>query len=138
MPLHAPAYTATIDLLPGHSSIGSSVSETLTRLIAISGWTITRTSAEGGRTVLRHDWSPVVRITMVANSGRPADRWRPLRRWSVAVLQQATDPLTRHDALAASHLATNGQDQLIAQALMVSFTVIMLDELTDRAPERAF
>ena len=64
------------------------------------------------------------------------DRRSPalLRRWSVVVLQQATDPLTRHDALAASRLANNGQDQLIAQALMVSFTVIMLDELTDRAP----
>src|SRR2546430_2264505 len=36
----------------------------------------------------------------------------PLRGRSVVVaLQQATDPLMRHDALAASRLATNGQDQ---------------------------
>ena len=61
-----------------------------------------------------------------------------LRRWSVVVLQQATEPLTRQDAAVADDLSRHRHDQLIAQALMVALVMIMLDELADGSPERLF
>src|SRR5712691_13099085 len=60
------------------------------------------------------------------------------RGGSVIVLQQATEPLTRQNAAVADGLGGHRHDQLIAQALMVAFAMIVLDELPDGSPERPF
>src|SRR5712691_8785803 len=60
------------------------------------------------------------------------------RGGSVIVLQQATEPLTRQNAAVADDLGGHRHDQLIAQALMVAFAMIVLDELADGSPERPF
>ena len=54
-----------------------------------------------------------------------------LRGWPVIVLQQTAEPLTTHDAPVAWRRSHNGEDQPIAQALVIALDVIMLDELTD-------
>jgi len=57
---------------------------------------------------------------------------------SVIVLQQSTEPLTRQNAAVADGLGRHRHDQLIAQALMVAFAMVVLDELADGSPERPF
>ena len=54
------------------------------------------------------------------------------------VLQQTAKPLTAHDAPGVSFLGHNGDDQPVAQALMITFEVIMLNELANRSTERSF
>jgi hypothetical protein len=54
-----------------------------------------------------------------------------LRGWPVIVLQQTAEPLTTRDALLAWRWSHNGEDQPIAQPLVIALDVIMLDELTD-------
>jgi hypothetical protein len=49
----------------------------------------------------------------------------------VIVLQQTAEPLTTRDALVAWRWSHNGDDQPVAQPLVVALDVIMLDELTD-------
>ena len=80
----------------------------------------------------------------------PAVEWRrrhtgegvprpPLSRGgSVVVLQHASEPLPRQNAPVADGWSRYRYDQLIAQALMVPFVMIMLDEFVDSAPERRF
>jgi len=60
------------------------------------------------------------------------------RGGSVIILQQATEPLTRQNAAVADGLGGHRHDQLIAEALMVAFAMIVLDELPDGSPERPF
>jgi hypothetical protein len=56
----------------------------------------------------------------------------------MVVLQQATEPLARHNAPLAFRLGRYGQNQLIVQALMVPLVMIMRNELAHRPPERPF
>ena len=60
------------------------------------------------------------RVLRVSLRGRP-----------VIVLQQTAEPLTTGDALVAGRWSHNGEDQPVAQPLVVALDVIMLDELTD-------
>jgi DNA-nicking Smr family endonuclease len=55
----------------------------------------------------------------------------------MVVLQQATEPLTRHNAPIALRLDHHGQNQLVAQSLMVAFVMIMRNEFADRPPKRS-
>ena len=55
-----------------------------------------------------------------------------LRGRSVVVLQETAQALMADDAVAASRLNTNGENQDIPQALMVPLLVIMRDELANR------
>ena len=57
---------------------------------------------------------------------------------SVIVLQQSTEPLTRQNAAVAVCQGRYRHDQLIAQALMVAFAMIVLDELANGSPEGRF
>ena len=54
-----------------------------------------------------------------------------LRGGLVIVLQQTAEPLATRDALVAWRWSHSGENQPVAQALVVAFDVIMLDELTD-------
>jgi hypothetical protein len=54
-----------------------------------------------------------------------------LRGRSVIVVQQTAEPFTPHDAPVVWCWSDNGEDQAVAQALVVAFEVIMLDELMD-------
>jgi len=54
----------------------------------------------------------------------------------MVVLQQTTEPVTRHNPPIARRLDDHGQNQLVAQALMVAFMMIMRHELADSPPER--
>ena len=56
----------------------------------------------------------------------------------MVILQQSSEPLTRHNAAVAARLGRYRRDQLIAQALMVAFVMIVLDEFADGSPERPF
>ena len=56
-----------------------------------------------------------------------------LRGGSVVVLQEAAQALAADDALAVSRVNRFGEQQHVAQALMVPFMVIMRDELADRS-----
>ena len=58
-----------------------------------------------------------------------------LRCRSVVVLQQTAQPLTADDAVVASRLNTSGENQSIAQALMVPLLVIMHDEFANRSSQ---
>src|SRR5882672_2977831 len=75
----------------------------------------------------------MVPSALLEASGSPMSRGG-----SVIVLQQATEPLTRQNATVADALGRHRHDQLIAQALMVAFAMIVLDELADGSPERPF
>ena len=68
------------------------------------------------------------------------DRRSPafLRRWSVVVLQQATEPLMRHNAPMALRLGDHGQNQLVAQTLMVPLVMVMCHELVNSPSKRSF
>ena len=60
------------------------------------------------------------------------------RGGSVIVLRQSTEPLTRQNAAVADGLGRHLHDHLIAQALMVAFAMIVLDELANGSPEGRF
>jgi hypothetical protein len=64
------------------------------------------------------------------DGGQALSRGSPM-----VVLQQVTEPLTRHNAPIAPRLDHQGQNQLVAQSLMVAFVVVMRNELADRPPE---
>jgi hypothetical protein len=59
--------------------------------------------------------------------------WRALRGRSMVVLQEAAQTLSADDAVVASLLKASGEDQHVAQALMIALMVIMRDELGDRS-----
>jgi len=65
-------------------------------------------------------------------------RLSPSGGGAIVVLQQSTEPLTRLNAVVAARVGCYRRDQLIAQALMVAFVVIVLDEFGDGSPERPF
>ena len=79
-----------------------------------------------------------------SNGDREADvdgvRQPPLLRGgSVVVLQQATESLAGENAIVADGVDRRGRhDQPIAQPLMVTFAMIVLDKLADGSPERVF
>jgi len=56
----------------------------------------------------------------------------------MVILQQSTEPLPRHNAAVAARLGRDRRDQLIAQALMIAFVMIVLDEFADGSAERRF
>jgi hypothetical protein len=51
----------------------------------------------------------------------------------MVVLQEAAQTLSAEDAVVASRGNASGEDQHVAQALMVPFVVIMHDELGNRS-----
>ena len=62
----------------------------------------------------------------------------PSRGGTMVILQQSSKPLTRQHATVVDGRVCDGHDQLIAQALMIAFAMIVLDELGDGSPERRF
>ena len=50
----------------------------------------------------------------------------------MGVLEEAAQTLSADDSVSASRLNASGEDQHVAQALMVPFVVIVHDELGDR------
>ena len=57
-----------------------------------------------------------------------------LRRRSMVVLQQTTQPLPTGDAVVEWHLIASWENQHVAQPLMVLFFVIMRHELANGSP----
>ena len=53
------------------------------------------------------------------------------RGWPVVVLQQATQTITTRDG-SVQAMCDRARDELILEALMVPFAVIVRDELADR------
>ncbi len=68
----------------------------------------------------------------VCECSRSCSRGSPM-----VVLQQATEPLTRHNRPIALRQDDERQNQLVAQSLMVPFVMVMRNELAHGPPERS-
>jgi hypothetical protein len=100
-------------------------------------------SAKSERTVSENVasylWQIEPGVRMVVAKYKLNARRLPLSRGgSVVVLQQASEPFTRQNATVADGRGRYRYDQLIAQALMVPFVMIVLDEFADGTPKRLF